>query len=69
MKPIRIFYFSDVFCIWAYIAQIRLEELKVSFSEDIAIDYHFISVFGKVGLDAASIALPHEEQNLELSKR
>jgi len=46
MKPIRIFYFSDVLCIWAYIAQIRLEELKVAFSENIAIDYHFVSVFG-----------------------
>ena len=46
MKPIRIFYFSDVLCIWAYIAQIRLEELKIAFSDKIAIDYHFVSVFG-----------------------
>jgi predicted DsbA family dithiol-disulfide isomerase len=46
MKPIRIFYFSDVLCIWAYIAQIRLEELKTAFSDKIAIDYHFVSVFG-----------------------
>jgi len=46
MKPIRIFYFSDVLCIWAYIAQIRLEELKTAFPENIAIDYHFVPVFG-----------------------
>jgi predicted DsbA family dithiol-disulfide isomerase len=46
MKPIRIFYFSDVLCIWAYIAQIRLEELKVVFPENIVIDYHFVPVFG-----------------------
>ena len=46
MKPIRIFYFSDVLCIWAYIAQVRLEELKVAFPENIAIDYHFLPVFG-----------------------
>ena len=46
MKPIRIFYFSDVLCIWAYIAQVRLEELKIDFSENIAIDYHFVPVFG-----------------------
>jgi predicted DsbA family dithiol-disulfide isomerase len=26
MEPIRIVYFSDVLCIWAYIAQIRLED-------------------------------------------
>ncbi|AFY74159.1 putative dithiol-disulfide isomerase involved in polyketide biosynthesis [Synechococcus sp. PCC 7502] len=46
MKPIRIFYFSDVLCIWAYIAQVRLEELKIAFSENITIDYHFLPVFG-----------------------
>ena len=28
MEPIRIFYFSDVLCIWAYIAQIRLNDIK-----------------------------------------
>jgi predicted DsbA family dithiol-disulfide isomerase len=46
MEPIRIFYFSDVLCIWAYIAQIRLDELEATFSDKIAIDYHFIPVFG-----------------------
>ena len=46
MKSIRIFYFSDVLCIWAYIAQIRLEELKIAFPENVVIDYHFVPVFG-----------------------
>ena len=46
MKPIHIFYFSDVLCIWAYVAQVRLEELKVAFPENITIDYHFVPVFG-----------------------
>jgi predicted DsbA family dithiol-disulfide isomerase len=46
MEPIRIFYFSDVLCVWAYIAQIRLEELKADFSDNILIDYHFVPVFG-----------------------
>jgi predicted DsbA family dithiol-disulfide isomerase len=46
MEPIRIFYFSDVLCIWAYIAQIRLDELKATFADSISIDYHFVSVFG-----------------------
>ncbi len=27
-RPIRIDYFSDVLCVWAYAAQIRLDELK-----------------------------------------
>lgn len=46
MEPIRIFYFSDVLCVWAYIAQIRLDELKATFQDKITIDHHFIPVFG-----------------------
>ena len=46
MEPIRIFYFSDILCIWAYIAQIRLDELQTTFHDKIAIQYHFVPVFG-----------------------
>ncbi|KZL51299.1 MULTISPECIES: DsbA family oxidoreductase [Cyanophyceae] len=46
MEPIRIFYFSDILCIWAYIAQIRLDELKTTFQDKIAIEHHFVPVFG-----------------------
>lgn len=46
MEPIHIFYFSDVLCIWAYIAQIRLDELKTTFPDQIAIEYHFVPIFG-----------------------
>lgn len=46
MEPIRIFYFSDILCIWAYIAQIRIDELKTTFADNISIDYHFVPVFG-----------------------
>jgi predicted DsbA family dithiol-disulfide isomerase len=46
MEPIRIFYFSDVLCVWAYIAQIRLDELKTTFQDQIAIAPHFVPVFG-----------------------
>jgi predicted DsbA family dithiol-disulfide isomerase len=46
MEPIRIFYFSDVLCVWAYIAQIRLDELKAKFSTQISIEPHFTPVFG-----------------------
>lgn len=48
MAPIRISYFSDVLCVWAYIAQVRLDELQASFPDNIAIDYHFTPVFGDV---------------------
>lgn len=46
MEPIRILYFSDVLCIWAYIAQIRLDELKATFRDKITIEPHFVPVFG-----------------------
>lgn len=45
-QPIRISYFSDVLCVWAYVAQIRLDELKHQYGEQIAIEYHFIPLFG-----------------------
>ncbi|HEY9644585.1 MAG TPA: DsbA family protein [Coleofasciculaceae cyanobacterium] len=46
MEPIRISYFSDVLCVWAYIAQIRLDELVTHFQDKILIDYHFVPIFG-----------------------
>jgi predicted DsbA family dithiol-disulfide isomerase len=46
MAPIRIFYFSDVLCVWAYIAQVRLDELQTTFQDKIAIAPHFVPVFG-----------------------
>jgi predicted DsbA family dithiol-disulfide isomerase len=46
MQPIQILYFSDVLCIWAYIAQIRLDELKTTFEDKVLIDRHFVSIFG-----------------------
>jgi predicted DsbA family dithiol-disulfide isomerase len=46
MEPIRISYYSDVLCVWAYIAQIRLDELAANFPAQVAIDYHFVSIFG-----------------------
>jgi len=38
-------YFSDVLCIWAYISQIRLEELAREYGERITIQEQFVSVF------------------------
>jgi len=44
--PVRLSYFSDVLCVWAYVAQIRLDELKHHFGEAVQIDHHFMPVFG-----------------------
>lgn len=47
-QPIEIIHFSDVLCIWAYVAQIRIDELKLKFGSQIALKYHFLPVFGAV---------------------
>jgi predicted DsbA family dithiol-disulfide isomerase len=46
VEPIHISYFSDVLCVWAYIAQIRLDELKASFQDKIVVNHHFTPIFG-----------------------
>jgi predicted DsbA family dithiol-disulfide isomerase len=46
MEPIRISHFSDVLCVWAYIAQVRIEQLQKTFQDQIALEYHFIPIFG-----------------------
>lgn len=43
---IRITHFSDVLCIWAYISQVRVAELRENFGRDVAFDYRYFSVFG-----------------------
>ncbi len=45
MSPVRVSYFSDVLCIWAYAAQRRIEQLVRTFGDEISIDAHFCSVF------------------------
>lgn len=44
--PIRILHFSDVLCVWAYVAQIRMDELKDNFGDRVAVEYYFTSIFG-----------------------
>jgi len=44
--PVSVQYFSDVLCVWAYIGQVRLDELEAAFGAEIATDVHFINVFG-----------------------
>ena len=43
---VRIEYFSDVLCIWAWIAQRRLDELNAHFGEQIEISSRYVNVFG-----------------------
>jgi len=44
--PLRVTHFSDVLCIWAYVAQRRMEELRAEFGSQVNLDYRFVSIFG-----------------------
>jgi len=48
LKPVRIMHFSDALCVWAYIAQVRIDELLRSFPEAVVVEYRYLSVFGNV---------------------
>jgi len=45
-KPVNLIYVTDVLCVWAYIAQIRLDELKQKYGDKVRVEQRFISVFG-----------------------
>jgi len=45
-KTLALTYFSDVLCIWAHIAQARVDEVEKRFADSVSIDYRFCSVFG-----------------------
>lgn len=45
-NTVRIDYFSDVLCVWAYVAQVRLDELRHAFNEQLVVQHHFIPLFG-----------------------
>lgn len=46
MKQIQITHYSDVLCVWAYVSQIRINELIDNFGENVDFEYLFFSVFG-----------------------
>jgi len=45
MAAVRISYFSDILCIWAYVTQVRLEQIVRDFADRIEIEAHYCSVF------------------------
>jgi len=47
-EKIEILYFTDILCVWAYLEQIRIDELKQKFESKVELDYHFVPIFGSV---------------------
>ena len=45
MERLPIDHFSDVLCIWAYCAQVRVDEVRKAFGDAVAIRYRFVPVF------------------------
>jgi len=43
---VKVDYYSDVLCVWAWIAQRRLDELRQHFGSDLEVNIHFVNVFG-----------------------
>ncbi len=46
MDKVRIQHFSDVLCVWAYVSQVRIDELKQQFAGQVELEYHYAPVFG-----------------------
>ena len=46
--PLTIDYYTDILCIWAYIAQRRLDELELQFPGQLDIRHHCMNIFGNV---------------------
>lgn len=54
MPSVPITYFSDVLCVWAYIAQLRIDELKGAFGDKVSITPRFCNVFGDTARKVAT---------------
>ena len=39
-------YYSDILCVWAWIAQRRLDELRQHFGSELELKIHYVNVFG-----------------------
>ena len=52
MSAIEITYFSDVLCIWAYVAQARIDAVKKKFGDTVQIKHQFcyrVRAYGSEG--------------------
>ncbi len=47
-KPIIIDYYTDVLCVWAWIAQRRIDELNLKLENKIEFQYYYVDIFGDV---------------------
>jgi predicted DsbA family dithiol-disulfide isomerase len=48
MDRVRITHFSDALCVWAYVSQVRVDELESNFGDAVELEYRYFHVFGNV---------------------
>jgi len=41
-------YYSDILCVWAWVAQRRIEELITALGEQLKVQFHYVDVFGNI---------------------
>lgn len=47
-EPLKIDYYSDVLCVWAWISQRRVKELSDEWLDKVDISFHYLNIFGDV---------------------
>ena len=67
LRNVSVLYFTDILCVWAYIAQIRMDQLKSKFAEQIVVEEHFVSVFGSVAHNQPRRSAFYPDQNSNIS--
>ncbi|PCI60880.1 MAG: disulfide bond formation protein DsbA [Gammaproteobacteria bacterium] len=45
-EKLIVHYYTDILCVWAWIAQPRIEELNKNFPHNIIIKHHYLDIFG-----------------------
>lgn len=46
ISPLTVHYYTDVLCVWAWIAQQRVDEIEKNRGEQIRVLHHYVNVFG-----------------------
>lgn len=46
--PLPVLHFSDILCVWAYVGQRRVDELRTGFGARIALAFHYLPIYGDV---------------------
>lgn len=46
LKTVPVVFFSDLLCLWAYIAELRVDAIRAEYGDQAPFEYRFCSVFG-----------------------